>query len=104
MNIVTVAYTTTPGFAAQNQANIKAVMHDFRPQQYAGIHYHCCLCANRQTFIHTAFFNTAEDQQLLNELPSFIHFQAALKAACFEKPPKQEVLSLVGCSKEFFTP
>jgi len=104
MKIVTVTYTTTPGFAVQNQANIRVVMHDLRPQKYAGIHYHCCLCANGQTFIHTAFFNTVEDQQLLNELPSFMHFQAALKAAGFEKPPKQEVLALVGCSKELFTP
>ncbi len=103
MKIVTVTYTTTPGFAAQNQANIRAVMHNLQALQYAGIHYHCCLCANGQTFIHTAFFNTAEDHQLLNELPSFMHFQTALKAEGFEKPPNQEVLSLVGCSKKIFT-
>jgi hypothetical protein len=102
MKIVQVIYTATAGFSAQNQGNIQQVMHDLQKANHAGINYHCCLSADNKTFIHTAFFNSEEDHKLLNELPSFKHFQDELKAGGLEVAPKQQLLSLVGSSNNIF--
>ena len=102
MKIVKVTYTTKPEFAEQNQTNIKNVMADLQRLQHSGINYNSCLGADGKTFIHTAFFKSEEDQKLLNELPSFKHFQEELKSAGFEVPPKQELLTLVGSSTNIF--
>jgi hypothetical protein len=102
MKIVKVTYTTKPEFAEQNQTNIKNVMADLQRLQHSGINYNSCLGADGKTFIHTAFFKSEEDQKLLNELPSFKHFQEDLKSAGFEVPPKQELLTLVGSSTNIF--
>jgi len=102
MRIVKVTYTAKADFVAQNQTNIQAVMTDLRKLNSPGIMYHCCLSPDGQTFIHTAFQETEEAQKLLNELPSFLYFQQQLKAHGLESPPKQELLTLVGSSKELF--
>jgi hypothetical protein len=102
MKIIKVTYTTKPEFSEQNQANIKKVMADLQNLQHAGINYNSCMCADGKTFIHTAFFKSDEDQKLLNELPSFKQFQEQLKVRGFEIPPKQELLTLVGSSVNFF--
>jgi hypothetical protein len=102
MKIVTVTYITNPEFAEQNKTNIKNVMTDLQKLQYKGINYNACLSADEKTFIHTAFFKADEDQQLLNELPSFKHFQQQLKAGGLEVAPKQELLTLTGSSKNIF--
>jgi hypothetical protein len=104
MKIVKVTYTTKAAYAEQNQQNIKTVMDDLQKLNHPGINYNACLMADHQTFIHTAFFKSAEDQQLLNELPSFQNFQAQLKANGLETPPKQELLTLVGASTNIFNP
>src|SRR4051812_17840118 len=102
MKIVKVTYTTTAAYSQQNQNNIKQVMNDLQEANHKGINYHACLCADDKTFIHTAFFNSEEDQKKLNELASFKTFQEQLKASGLESPPKQEFLSLVGSSVKFF--
>jgi hypothetical protein len=102
MKIVKVTYTARPEFAAQNQLNIKNVMNDLQQLSHAGIFYHACLSPDDKTFIHTAFFESEEAHKVLNELPSFIYFQEQLKAAGFEVPPKQELLTLVGSSRNIF--
>ncbi len=102
MKIVKVTYTTKAEFAEQNQNNIKNVMTDLQNLSHPGINYNACLSADGKTFIHTAFFNSDEDQKLLNELPSFKHFQEQLKSGGLEVPPKQELLNLVGSSKNIF--
>ena len=66
-----------------------------------GINYHCCLGADGKSFTHTAFFDSAENEKVLLELPVFKHFQEQLKPN-LEGPPKQELLSLVGSSKDLF--
>ena len=98
MKIVKVTYTTKAGFAEKNKSNIKAVMADLQNVNYKGINYNACLCVDNKTFIHTAFFNSDEDQKILNDLPSFKSFQEQLKASGLEVAPKQELLSLVGSS------
>ncbi len=102
MKTVKVTYTTKASFAEQNQANIKKVMADLQKLKQAGINYHACLGPDGKTFIHTAFFNSDEDQKVLNELPSFKSFQEELKASGPESPPKQELLSLIGSSTDIF--
>jgi len=103
MKIVKVTYSAQPDFAAQNSINIKAVMSDLQQLNSPGIFYHACLCPDGKTFIHTAFFNSDEDHKLLNELPSFLFFQQQLKNGGFETPPKQELLTLVGSSRNIFS-
>jgi hypothetical protein len=98
MKIVRVTYTTKPEFAEQNQGNIKNVMADLQAAHHPGINYNACLNADGKTFVHTAFFNSDEDQKILNELPSFQHFQTELKSKGLEVPPKQELVTLVGSS------
>jgi len=102
MKIVKVTYTTKTEFAEQNQSNIKSVMDDLQELNHQGISYNACLLADNKTFIHTAFFKSNEDQKLLNELPSFQNFQIQLKASGLESPPKQELLTFVGSSKNVF--
>jgi len=102
MKIVKVTYTTKTKFAEQNQTNIKNVMADLKRLNHQGINYTACLGADNKTFIHTAFFNSDEDQKLLNELPSFKFFQEQLKSSGLEVPPKQEILTLVGSSNNIF--
>jgi len=102
MNIVKVTYTTRAEYAEQNQANIKAVMDDLKKLNHPGINYNACLSADGKTFIHYAFFASDEDKKTLNELPSFKNFQEQLKSSRLEAPPKPEILTLVGSSKDIF--
>lgn len=102
MKIVKVTYTAKPEFAGQNMKNIQAVMNDLQHLNYPGVFYHACLGPDEKSFTHTAFFKSEEDHKLLNDLPAFTYFQQALKAAGFELPPKQELLTLVGSSADVF--
>lgn len=102
MKIVKVTYTTKSDFSEQNQNNIKNVMTDLQGLNHQGINYNACICNDNKSFIHTAFFKSDEDQKILNELPSFKHFQAQLKASGPEVLPKQELLNLVGSSITIF--
>ena len=102
MKIVKVTYTTKPEYAGQNQSNIKKVMADLQAINNPGINYNSCLCADGKSFIHTAFFNSDEDEKVLMQLPSFIQFQQELKSGGLEVPPKQELLTLVGSSVDIF--
>ena len=102
MKIVRVTYTTRAEYAEQNKANIRAVMSDLQKLNDPGINYNACVCADDKSFIHSAFFKSDEDQKKLLDLPSFKHFQEQLKASGPETPPKNELLSLVGSSKDIF--
>jgi hypothetical protein len=102
MKIVKVTYTAKAEYAEQNQNNIKTVMADLRKLHHPGINYNACLNADGKTFIHTAFFDSDEDEKILIELPSFKYFQQQLKSGGLEVPPKQELLNLVGSSNNIF--
>jgi hypothetical protein len=102
MKIVKVTYTTKAEYAEQNQGNIKNVMTDLQSLNASGINYNTCLGPDGKTFIHTAFFKSDEDQKILNDLPSFKHFQEQLKSGGLEVPPKQELMTLVGSSVNIF--
>jgi hypothetical protein len=102
MKIVRVTYTTKAEYSEQNQSNIKNVMADLQKLNNQGINYNCCLSPDGKTFSHTAFFKSEEDQKILNELPSFKHFQEKLKTSGPETPPKPELLTLVGSSTDIF--
>ena len=102
MKIVRVTYTTTEAYAAQNKANIQAVMSELHAMNIPGMNYNCCLGADGKTFTHTAFFKSEEDEKILLTLPVFMSFQQQLKASGPETPPKQELLALVGTSTDIF--
>jgi hypothetical protein len=102
MKIVKVMYTTTPEYSEHNQGNIKRVMADLQAINNPGINYNSCLGPDGRSFIHTAFFKSDADEQLLLTLPAFIHFQQELKASGLEAPPKSEQLTLVGSSTTIF--
>ncbi len=102
MKIVKVTYTAKADYAAQNQKNIKKVMDELRQMAQPGIFYNCCLSPDGKTFIHTAFFQSEDDEKILLNLPSFKGFQEQLKASGPEVPPKQELLTLIGTSKDIF--
>ncbi len=102
MKIVKVTYTTKAEYSEKNQANIKKMMSDLKDLNSHGINYNSCLLDDNKTFIHTAFFDTEEDQKALFELPSFIYFQEQLKLSGLEVPPKQELVTLVGSSVNIF--
>lgn len=102
MKIVQITYTTFAEFADQNKGNINTFVTDLLSPEYAGINYQVCICGDNKTFIHRAYFETDNDQQLLNALPSFIRFQEQLKSGGCESPPKQERLELIGTLKQLF--
>ena len=102
MKIVKVTYTTQADYAEQNRANITVVMHDLQALNNPAINYTTCICPDGKTFIHTAFFQSDEDQKILFNLASFQYFQSALKASGPEEGPKQELLTLVGSPKPLF--
>jgi hypothetical protein len=102
MKIVKVTYTAKAEYSEQNQTNIKNVMADLQKLNYPGINYNSCLCADGKTYIHTAFFESENDEKLLFELPSFKFFKQQLKLNGLEVPPKQEILGLIGSSNNIF--
>jgi hypothetical protein len=102
MKIVNVTYITSPAFAEQNKANIKAVMDALQKMNPEGIRYFATVAADGKTFTHVAFFRNDEDQKVLGALPEFAHFQAALRGSSPESPPKQELPEWVGSSYSIF--
>ena len=102
MKIVKVTYTAKSEYASQNQSNIKNVMADLQKLHHPGINYNSCVSVDGKTFIHTAFFDSEEDEKVLLGLPSFRFFKEQLKLSGPEVPPKQELLTLVGSSKDVF--
>ncbi|HET9135672.1 MAG TPA: hypothetical protein VFO76_03470 [Candidatus Kapabacteria bacterium] len=102
MKIVRVIYTTKAEYSEQNQKNIQTVMSDLKQIANTGINYNSCLSPDGVSFTHTAFFQSEEDEKVLLGLPAFKVFQEQLKANGLVAPPKQEVLTLVGSSKELF--
>ena len=102
MKIVKVTYTTKAEYSEKNKSNIENFMADLKSLHYPGINYFACISDDNKTFIHTAFFESDEDQKLLTGLPSFLYFQEQLKSSGPEMAPKQESLSLVGSSSKIF--
>ena|ERR1700761_9678352 len=102
MKSVRVTYTTQAGFSVQNQRNIKQVMDDLQQLNYPGIFYYTCLNADGKIFTHNAFFISDEDEQKLFALASFKQFQQELKASSPEVAPKQEILTMIGSSRNIF--
>jgi len=95
MKIIQVTYTITSAYVEQNKRNIQLVMAELRKLNRPGLGYFSCLSEDGKTFIHTAFFESDEDQQVLSELVAFQQFQRALQSSVPEVPPRQEILTLV---------
>jgi hypothetical protein len=102
MKIAKVTYTTKDEYAAQNIANIKIFSAELQKKAYPGINYNVCLFPDGKSFIHTACFQTDEDEQAFNALPEFQFYQNQLKAIGLEGPPKMELMTLIGSSRAIF--
>ena len=102
MKVVKVTYTAKASYVEQNQKNIQKVMSDLQKLNIPGMLYHSCIGADGKTFTHTAFFKSEENEKVLLTMESFKSFQEQLKASGPEVPPKQEILTLVGSSKDMF--
>ena len=102
MKIVKVTYTTRAEFAAQNAENIRVVMNALQQLGRNDLLYHVCLSPDGQTFTHTAFFHSEEGEKTLLSLDAFVRFQTQLKESRPEAPPRQELLTFVGSSRDLF--
>jgi hypothetical protein len=60
MKIVRVQYTTSPAFAAINQANIKAIVAELKTLNHPGIKYSTYLMPDGKTFMHFDQFESEE--------------------------------------------
>ena len=102
MKTIRVTYTTTVAYAPVNIANIEQVMRDLRELECSGIFYSVFLSPDGKTFVHQASFITDADNDILLQLPSFKAFQQQLRESVPEVPPKQEIVTLVGSSRDIF--
>jgi hypothetical protein len=103
MKIVQVTYTTRPEYAETNSGKISLVMAELRSHNYRQINYNVCVNKEGTTFVHTAFFENDEDQQILGALTSFQNFQSELQKSQLIMPPEQVELTLIGSSQDIFT-
>jgi hypothetical protein len=88
-------------FAAENRANIEAVMRELRALGRADVQYAVYLQGDGKTFMHLVHQNTTEAEQLPTSLSSFKHFQSRLKEN-LEVAPKVETLTLVQSAMPLF--
>jgi hypothetical protein len=102
MKIKTVTYTTKADFAAQNISNIKNVTAELQKLNYLGLNFNAFLSIDGKTFMATTFYESGEDEKVLNELPSFIQYLEGLKASGLEGKPTVEHWSFIGSSNSIF--
>ena len=95
MPAVQVRYTVREEFAAENKANITAVMDALKARPIEGLNYAAYVLEDGQTFVH---MNLSRDQETLDRftaMEEFKAFQAALGASNPISPPKPEPMTLV---------
>jgi hypothetical protein len=102
MKIVRVQYTTTPQFAATNQANIAGVVAELKQLNYPGIKYTCWLLPDGKTFMHFDQLENEAAHQVLQSLASFKKFADELWASGLEAEPVLELLGLVASTENYF--
>ncbi len=100
MQIVNVRYTVKADYQLQNEANIKAFIAELNALGRSGIHYIAFRCADTNTFMHSAFFESDEDRRALATLPTFKYSQEQLKANKPISSPVQEQLLLIDSTSE----
>ena len=101
MKVTRVQYTVRAEFAAENKANISAVMSELRALGNRDVRYAVYLHEDGKTFMHFAQQNTPEAERFPTSLESFKRFQARLKEN-LEVPPKSERFTLVESSTPIF--
>ena len=98
MKIIRVQYTTTPEYAAANQANIAEIANEVKKLNHPGIRYSAYLLPDGKTFFHFDQFENEEAHQVLMGLGSFKKFQAGLNESTLETNPEWDLLSPVAAS------
>jgi hypothetical protein len=93
---VIVTYQVTPGFAAQNKANIQTFLKDFEQLDASKFKYSVFLKEDGVSFVHySQYADEATQIQLLN-VPSFKAFQEMRDASGLTDSHKVEILRSVG--------
>lgn len=95
---VKVTYTVKPEFVAQNKANIKIFLEDFKKLNPSDFKYDVFLCEDGITFLHlSSYKNEAIQNQILN-VPSFKNFQKERDESGLNNSHKFEMLEHIGSS------
>ena len=92
---VLVTYKVKQDRVAENEDLVRAVYRELDEIGHPGVHYSTFKKEDGQTFVHMAFFPTAEDQAVLSNSEAFKAFQAGLGERC-EIPPDPQPLAHIG--------
>ena len=92
---VLVTYKVKPERVVENEDLVRAVYRELDEISHPDVHYSTFKKEDGQTFVHIAFFPTAEDQAVLSNSAAFKAFQAGLGERC-EIPPDPQPLERVG--------
>lgn len=92
---VIVTYKVKPDRVDENEQLVRAVYAELAEVDDPDVHYATFRKDDGQTFVHIAFFTSAENQAVLSNLPAFTRFQADLLDRC-EIPPQPEPITHIG--------
>jgi len=92
---VQVTYKVKADRVAENEELVRAVYRELHEIDHPGVHYSTFKKEDGQTFVHLAFFPTAEDQAVLSSSEAFKAFQVGLGDRC-EIPPDPQPLEWIG--------
>lgn len=102
MKMINVTYSVKPGFASENQKNVKAFINDLAKIANPSLRYMAFLSKDGKTFNHFALYRSDEAQKVLFDLPSFQHFQKKRDESGLEAEPQIQELELVASSFDIF--
>lgn len=92
---VMVTYTIKPDRVEENEALVRAVYEGLREIGDPEVRYGTFKKEDGVTFVHLAFFPSAEKQAVLSNSPAFKAFQAELGERC-DVPPNPQPLQPIG--------
>lgn len=101
MIVVKVTYTVNDEYANTNKELIQKFLSDFKKLERTQFLYSIFQSEDGKTFIHTSQYKNKDIQQVLLNMPSFLHFQEQ-RDKNLASEPKIEFLKYVGASKEVF--
>jgi len=95
---VKVTYTVKPNFVAQNKANIKIFLDDFKKLNPSDFKYEVFLCDDGITFLHLCSYKNEDIQNYILNVPSFKNFQKERDESGLNNSHKFEMLEHIGSS------
>ena len=95
---VKVSYTVNPDFVAQNKANIKIFLEEFKKLNPSDFKYEVFLCDDGITFLHLSSYKNEEIQNYILNVPSFKNFQKERDESGLNNSHNFEMLEHIGSS------